>query len=82
MSVYVEKLAEFSAMLRGEGLAVGTQETADACEILTVLDMRFFSGASTAFLSARSSGMRSGGSRRRRPVSWPNAARRRSGKCR
>ena len=39
MSVYVEKLAEFSAMLRGEGLAVGTQETADACEILTVLDM-------------------------------------------
>ena len=30
MSVYVEKLAEFSAMLRGEGLAVGTQETADA----------------------------------------------------
>ena len=31
MSVYLEKLAEFSAMLRSQGLAVGTQETADAC---------------------------------------------------
>lgn len=39
MSVYLEKLAEFSAMLRGEGLAVGTQETADACEILSLLDL-------------------------------------------
>ena len=39
MSVYVEKLAEFSAMLRSEGLAVGTQETADACRILTALDL-------------------------------------------
>ncbi len=39
MSVYLEKLAEFSAMLRAEGLAVGTQETADACEILTALDL-------------------------------------------
>ncbi|MBD5160457.1 MAG: VWA domain-containing protein [Oscillibacter sp.] len=39
MSVYLEKLAEFSAMLRGEGLAVGTQETADTCEILSLLDL-------------------------------------------
>lgn len=39
MSVYLEKLAEFSAMLRAQGLAVGTQETADACEILTALDL-------------------------------------------
>lgn len=39
MSVYLEKLAEFSAMLRGEGLAVGTQETADACEVLSLLDL-------------------------------------------
>ena len=39
MSVYLEKLAEFSAMLRAEGLAVGTQETADACRILTALDL-------------------------------------------
>lgn len=40
MSVYLEKLAEFSALLRQEGLPVGLQETADACEILTALDMR------------------------------------------
>ena len=40
MSVYLEKMAEFSALLRSEGLAVGTQETADACEILTALDLR------------------------------------------
>ena len=39
MNVYLEKLAEFSAMLRGEGLTVGVQETADACEILTALDL-------------------------------------------
>ena len=39
MNVYLEKLAEFSALLRREGLAVGLQETADACEILTVLDL-------------------------------------------
>ena len=37
--VYLEKLAEFSALLRGEGLAVGVQETADACEILAGLDL-------------------------------------------
>lgn len=40
MNVYLEKLAEFSALLRREGLAVGLQETADACEILTALDLR------------------------------------------
>ena len=39
MRVYLEKLAEFSAMLRGEGLAVGVQETEDACRILSVLDL-------------------------------------------
>ncbi|MDE7243072.1 MAG: VWA domain-containing protein [Oscillospiraceae bacterium] len=39
MSVYLEKLAEFSALLRQEGLPVGIQETADACEILSCLDM-------------------------------------------
>ena len=39
MSVYLEKLAEFSAMLRAEGLAVGVQETEDACRMLSVLDL-------------------------------------------
>ncbi len=39
MSAYLEKLAEFSALLRREGLAVGPQETADACEILACLDL-------------------------------------------
>ena len=39
MTVYAEKMAEFSALLRQEGLAVGLRETADACEILTMLDM-------------------------------------------
>ena len=39
MSVYLEKLAEFSALLRQEGLAVGLQETADACQILSSLDL-------------------------------------------
>lgn len=33
-NVYIEKLAEFSALLRQEGLAVGLQETADACAVL------------------------------------------------
>lgn len=37
MSVYVEKLAEFSALLRQEGLAVGLQETADGCKLLSEL---------------------------------------------
>ena len=33
-SVYLEKLTEFSAFLRQEGLTVGPGETRDACEIL------------------------------------------------
>lgn len=39
-SVYVEKLTAFSALLRQEGLAVGLQETADACQILQELDLQ------------------------------------------
>ena len=39
MSVYLEKLAEFSSLLRQEGLAVGIQETADAGQILSCLDL-------------------------------------------
>ena len=39
MRDYIEKLAEFSALLRHEGLAVGLQETADACEILACLEL-------------------------------------------
>ena len=38
-AVYLEKLSEFSALLRQEGLPVGVQETADACEILAALDL-------------------------------------------
>lgn len=38
-SVYLEKLAEFSSLLRREGLAVGVQETADAGQILSCLDL-------------------------------------------
>lgn len=37
--IYLEKLAEFSSLLRQEGLAVGIQETADAGEILSCLDL-------------------------------------------
>ena len=37
--VYLEKLSAFSRMLRLEGLAVGPQETADACRILTILGL-------------------------------------------
>lgn len=37
--VYLEKLAEFSSLLRREGLAVGIQETADAGRILSCLDL-------------------------------------------
>lgn len=37
--VYLEKLAEFSSLLRREGLAVGVQETADAGQILSCLDL-------------------------------------------
>lgn len=39
MSVYLEKLAEFSSLLRREGLSVGIQETADAGQILSCLDL-------------------------------------------
>ena len=35
--VYVEKIARFARLLRQAGLAVGTQETADACRVLSVL---------------------------------------------
>ena len=37
--VYLEKLSAFSRMLRLEGLAVGPQETADACRILIILGL-------------------------------------------
>ena len=36
LGVYSEKLSYFSRMLRREGLSVGPQETADACEILPI----------------------------------------------
>ena len=36
---YLEKLAEFSSLLRQEGLNVGIQETADAGQILSCLDL-------------------------------------------
>lgn len=39
MSVYLEKLAEFSSLLRREGLSAGIQETADAGQILSCLDL-------------------------------------------
>ena len=39
MSVYLEKMAEFSTLLRSEGLAVGLQETADACKLLSDLNL-------------------------------------------
>ena len=39
-TVYVEKLTEFSALLRQEGLTVGPQETGHACAVLEVLDLR------------------------------------------
>jgi len=38
-NVYIEKLSEFSALLRQEGLTVGLQETADACEVLQAFDL-------------------------------------------
>ncbi len=37
--VYAEKLSYFSRMLRREGLSVGPQETADACQILITLGL-------------------------------------------
>ena len=38
-SVYLEKLTEFSFLLRQAGLTVGLQETADDCAILEALGM-------------------------------------------
>lgn len=38
-TVYLEKLAEFSALLRREGLAASPQETADALTVLESLDL-------------------------------------------
>jgi len=38
-SIYIEKLTEFSALLRQEGLTVGLQETADACAVLEAFGM-------------------------------------------
>ena len=37
--VYLEKMSGFSRMLRQEGLAVGPQETADACQVLIQLGL-------------------------------------------
>ncbi len=39
MSVYLEKLAEFSGLLRREGLTVGLRETEDACRLLADWDL-------------------------------------------
>lgn len=36
---YIEKLSAFSALLREEGITAGIQETADACTILSMLDL-------------------------------------------
>ena len=38
-SIYIEKLTEFSALLRQEGLTVDLQETADACAVLEAFGM-------------------------------------------
>ena len=38
-SAYVEKLSAFSAMLREEGITAGIQESADACSILSMIDL-------------------------------------------
>ncbi|MBQ5748671.1 MAG: VWA domain-containing protein [Oscillospiraceae bacterium] len=38
-SVYLEKMSEFARILRHEGLAVGLSETADACTVLTMMDL-------------------------------------------
>ncbi|MBQ8830999.1 MAG: VWA domain-containing protein [Oscillospiraceae bacterium] len=37
--VYLEKLSAFSRILRSEGLSVSPKETADAAELMTVLDL-------------------------------------------
>ena len=38
--VYLEKMSLFSRMLRMEGLAIGPQETADACQVLIALGLQ------------------------------------------
>lgn len=38
-SAYVEKLTAFSALLRQEGITAGPRETADACTVLSTLDL-------------------------------------------
>ncbi|MBR3704936.1 MAG: hypothetical protein IKM11_05575 [Oscillospiraceae bacterium] len=37
---YIEKLSAFSALLREEGITAGIQETADACTVLSLLDLQ------------------------------------------
>ena len=37
---YIEKLSAFSALLREDGITAGIQETADACTILSVMDLQ------------------------------------------
>ena len=39
-NAYLEKLSAFSALLREEGITAGVQETADACTVLTVFDLK------------------------------------------
>ena len=46
--VYTEKLSYFSRMLRREGLTVGPQETADACQILIHLGLEDRQAVKTA----------------------------------
>lgn len=38
-STYVEKITAFSALLREEGITAGPRETADACTILSAMDL-------------------------------------------
>lgn len=56
-AVYPEKLSVFSRMLRLEGLPVSPKETADACQILTVLDLsdreQVKAGLRTVFAKSR-----------------------------
>ena len=37
--VYLEKLSAFSRILRAEGLSISPKETADAAQLLTILDL-------------------------------------------
>ena len=49
--VYSEKLSYFSRMLRREGMTVGVQETADACQILVHLGLEDRQAVKTALRS-------------------------------